>query len=197
MRTPDTSRRPWWRPVLRRPAAAPQIHLRPMSPGDPAVAVVFDGLSATSRRLRFHAPTPRLTETAARRLQAVDGRRSAGVVAEVRTGAGSVPVGIARFDHTDQLRARMAVEVVDRWQGCGVGALLVTALGDLARECGYRELHVDVLPENVRVVQLLRRVFPGTHQSRTRRAVRVHCPLDWSHLPTEVHKLLADLSAAG
>lgn len=194
MRTSDTPRRQWWR-AARRPEEDPPIRLRPMHAGDPAVQAVFDGLSATSRRLRFHTPTPQLTESMARRLHAVDGRRSAAVVAEVRTAAGFVPAGIARLEGTDELRARMAVEVVDRRQGQGIGALLVSALADLARECGYRELYADVLAENVRALLVLRRVLPGTHQVRTGRTVRVSCPLDWSDLPADVRKVLADLSA--
>ncbi len=195
MRTSDMPRRQWWRGARRRPDEDPPIRLRPMHAGDPAVEAVFDGLSATSRLLRFHAPTPQLTESMARRLHAVDGRRCAAVVAEVRTAAGFVPAGIARLEGTDELRARMAVEVVDRRQGQGIGGLLIGALGDLARECGYRELYADVLPENVRALLLLRRVLPGTHQIRTGRTVRVNSPLDWSDLPAEVRKVLADLSA--
>lgn len=195
MPTHRTTRPTWWPRARRRTnTPAPPVRLRPMYPADPAVSAVFDGLSATSRRLRFHAPAPRLTSAMVRQLHAVDGRRRAGIVAEVRTPTGFVPAGVARLADTGLGRADLAVEVVDRWQGRGIGLRLLTALGDLAREHGYHELHADVLVDNPAARQLLRRAFPGSRELPDGEAIRVSCPLEWSATPLGDDDLLADLA---
>ncbi|WP_367137086.1 N-acetyltransferase family protein [Saccharothrix sp. HUAS TT1] len=152
-----------------------------------AVDTVFHGLSARSRYLRFHAPVPRLTATMRRRLTDLDGHRRAAVVAECRR----TPVGIARLVATGDDTAEIALAVVDPWQRKGVGTELMTALGRLATDLRYAELHGDVLGENVPVLRLVGRVFPGARLTRDEDdVIRVSYPLafDLTH-----EELVADL----
>jgi GNAT superfamily N-acetyltransferase len=150
----------------------------PLTRDDGAVLdAVFAGLSDRSRYLRFHAPTPRLTGAMRRALLDLDGRDRAGLVAEARHRRAWRPVGIARLARTGGCRAELAVEVVDAWQGRGVGRRLLGALGELADSLGYHELHGDVLPGNGAVVHLLQRVFPGARPRWDDGTIRVHCPL--------------------
>lgn len=153
------------------------MRIRQLRRDDGAVDVVFAGLSERSRYLRFHGPTPRLTGAVRRELLDVDGRSRVGLVAEVPAGRGTRVVGIARLVAVAADRAELAVAVVDAWQGRGVGRRLLTALGELARELGYRELHGVALRENAHVVGLLRSVFPGSWQAWDGGVVWVHCPL--------------------
>lgn len=139
-----------------------------------AVDTVFRGLSPHSRYLRFHAPVPRLTTSMRARLTDLDGRRRAAVVAESRR----TPVGIARLVATGEGAAEVSVAVVDPWQRRGVGTRLVTALGELAGDLRYTELHGDVLGENAAMLRVVRRVFPGARLTREEDdVVRVSCPL--------------------
>ncbi|MFD7654623.1 GNAT family N-acetyltransferase [Actinosynnema sp. NPDC059797] len=138
------------------------------------VDTVFRGLSPHSRYLRFHAPVPRLTTSMRARLTDLDGRRRAAVVAESRR----TPVGIARLVATGEGTAEVSVAVVDPWQRRGVGTRLVTALGELAGDLRYTELHGDVLGENAAMLRVVRRVFPGARLTREEDdVVRVSCPL--------------------
>lgn len=179
----------------RRPAAI--LRIRPLRRDDLAVDAVFDGLSPQSRYLRFHGPTPRLTGSVRRHLLDVDGRSRAALVAEARTNRGWRTAGIARLIAVSPGRAELAVAVVDAWQGRGVGRRLVAALGDLARDLGYRELYGDALRENTHVVRLLRSVFSGARLSWSSGVVRITCPLDRDIPAGELthDDLLADLLA--
>jgi L-amino acid N-acyltransferase YncA len=120
---------------------------------------------------------PRLTQAMRAALLNLDGRDRAALVAEIPDRAGWRPIGIARLARTGAGQAELAITVVDAWQRRGIGHRLTEALGALAKELGYRELHGLVLPENDRVVRLLQRVFPGTLTQRDEDVLLVRCPL--------------------
>ncbi|WP_222598515.1 GNAT family N-acetyltransferase [Lentzea tibetensis] len=154
-----------------------------------AVEAVFEGLSARSRYLRFHAPAPRLTSAMRRALTDVDGHDHAAVAAV----SGGRSIGIARLIATGCGRAEIAVSVADAWQRRGVGRRLLTALGDLAARLRYTELYGEVLPENDVMLRLVRRAFPGVRLVREDDVMRVIYPIGWASLTLTHEDLLADL----
>src|SRR5215203_4534681 len=96
---------------------------------------VFAGLSERSRRLRFLGSKPRLLERDVEWFVDV-GRcgREAVVAIDEETGS---TVGLARFVRdSDAPEADIAFEVVDDWQGRGVGRRLVEELRELALSQG-------------------------------------------------------------
>jgi RimJ/RimL family protein N-acetyltransferase len=122
------------------------------------VLQVFEGLSERSRRLRFLGPKPVLGERDVEQLVDVGccGRQA---VAAIDQATGEA-VGIARYVRlgADRQTAEVAFEVVDAWQGRGVGRLLVDALADVAAEEGIRRLHATVAPDNRAALALMRRL---------------------------------------
>jgi GNAT superfamily N-acetyltransferase len=140
-----------------------------------AVDAVFEGLSARSRYLRFHSPTPRLTASARRVLVDVDGERHAAVCARV----GGDPIGIARVIRTGECGAEIAVAVADLWQRRGVGRLLLEELTSIAARMGVAELHGDVLPDNLAMLALVRKVLPGVRLTREIDTIQLSYPLAW------------------
>jgi GNAT superfamily N-acetyltransferase len=113
------------------------------------VIAVHEGLSPTSRRLRYSAPTPRLTPGMVRVL--IDlrpGNHEA--YAAWRDGR---PIGIVRWIRTTDLpdAAELALEVVDAEQGRGVGRALAAFAAVRACRAGVRTIVVSVDPDNVRV----------------------------------------------
>jgi GNAT superfamily N-acetyltransferase len=131
------------------------VGLRPLRRDErELVARFYAGLSAESRRRRFLQPMPRLPEAMLRRLLEVDGRRHVAVVAAVDGEC----VGIARYlalaDEPGV--AEVAVTVTDRYQGRGIGRLLVEALRPVAVRAGLTSLVYLVEPTNRPALGLLR-----------------------------------------
>jgi GNAT superfamily N-acetyltransferase len=139
----------------------PRVRIRDHRPGDEhVVEAVFAGLSPLSRRRRYLVATDELAPKALAALRAVDGDRHVAFVAEVGRGRRRRPVGVARYVVDGPGRAEVAYEVVDRWQGRGVGTRLVGALVEAARSRGLEELHATVLPENTASLAVLERHLP-------------------------------------
>ena len=132
------------------------VRLRPLGRGEhDLVADFFAGLSAQSRRRRFLQEMPRLPEPMLRYLVDVDSRRHVALVAQVD----GQTAGIARFVALpDQPgAAEVAVTVTDRYQGRGIGGLLVDALRPLADQAGVGSFVYLVDPINRPMLRLLRR----------------------------------------
>lgn len=141
------------------------IVLRPLRSGErKPVLEVFAGLSERSRRLRFLGSKPRLL---ARDLEwLVDVGccgREAVVAIDQESGR---TVGVARFVRDESApEAEIAFEVVDEWQGRGVGKRLVAELRALAREQGILRFRALIAHGNTAAFALVR----GLGEELTRR----------------------------
>jgi RimJ/RimL family protein N-acetyltransferase len=120
------------------------------------VLQVFEGLSERSRRRRFLGPKPRLREQELEQLVDVGCcGREAVVAVDPATGNA---VGIARYVRTAAATAEVAFEVVDEWQGRGVGSRLVEAIAEVAAENGISHLSATVAVDNQAAIALMRRL---------------------------------------
>ncbi len=150
------------------------VDLRELGPDDGQVLDrVFAGLSDESRYLRYLAPMPVLPPTSRRILTAVDGTRHQAVGAFVR----GEPIGIARLIALDSGRAELALEVVDAWQGRGVGTQLGRWVADRAVQLGYTELVAETAGENRGAHALLRKLVPDLRTTRDGRLIVFTLPL--------------------
>lgn len=135
--------------------------VRPLRPDDrESLADEYEALSPESRRLRFLASVPRLTEAMLDRLvDDVDGVEHVALVLFAETADGPVPAGIGRIVRYQDLpeAADVAVTVKDTWQGRGVaGALLPMLLQ--RRPQGVTYLLTEVAADNPASLAMLRRV---------------------------------------
>jgi RimJ/RimL family protein N-acetyltransferase len=134
------------------------VVLRPLNWGERRPVVeVFEGLSERSRRLRFLGSKPRLLERDLLQLADVGccGREAVAAV-ERETGR---TVGIARFVRdADAPEAEIAFEVVDEWQGRGLGRELLAMLRTLAREQGILRFRALIASGNAAAFALVRGV---------------------------------------
>jgi GNAT superfamily N-acetyltransferase len=132
-----------------------RVGLRPLHRGErDLVAGFFAGLSQESRRRRFLQPMPRLPEAMLRHLVDVDGRRHAAIVAEVDGQCAGIARWVALPDEPGA--AEVAVTVADRFQGRGIGRLLLDALARRAARAGVTTLVYLADPTNLPVLRLLR-----------------------------------------
>jgi GNAT superfamily N-acetyltransferase len=154
------------------------VVLREYTASDGAVLdEVFAGLSVQSRYLRYLTSSPALPVQARRVLNAVDGSRHVAVVAF----ADGKAIGIGRLIGLDRHRAELAVEVVDEWQGRGVGMLLGTWIRDRAAALGYSELVAETSAANVRAHALTRKLFPDFTARRAGTAIVFTLPVNAIH----------------
>lgn len=137
--------------------------VRPARAGDDALlAALLDGLSPASAFHRFMAGLGGAKPGLVRALLAGHTRR--GALLAVHGAAGRErAIGHACWSVDEHGVADVGVVVADAAQGRGVGGALFEAAVAAARRAGADAVHLDVHPDNRRVVAILRRrLGPGT-----------------------------------
>jgi acyl-CoA synthetase (NDP forming)/RimJ/RimL family protein N-acetyltransferase len=128
-------------------------HLRPIRPQDAEALVRFHAeQSERSVYLRFFAPIPTLPEQTVRRFTHVDHRDRVALVATVASRI----VGIASYDRIDRATAEAALTISDAHHDRGLASVLLEHLTAAARENGIERFVADVLPENRKMLGVLR-----------------------------------------
>jgi RimJ/RimL family protein N-acetyltransferase len=132
------------------------VHLRPVQASDAAaLCCLFQQLSPASRRLRFFSACPDLHQAIGWATQ-VDGDRRLGLVAiAADTGQLIAHAGAERDPHHPD-HAEFALVIADRYQGRGLGKILLDRLLQAAHGAGIQRLTGEVLADNHRMLNLLR-----------------------------------------
>jgi RimJ/RimL family protein N-acetyltransferase len=133
------------------------VLIRPVRPADDGLlADGFTRLSDRSRRMRFLGPKEALSAAELRYFTDVDHRdhEALGALDHARGGG----VGIARYvrDGDDPRTAKIAVTVIDGWQGRGLGTELLARLSERARQEGIGRFTAAVSADNAAMAGLLR-----------------------------------------
>jgi RimJ/RimL family protein N-acetyltransferase len=154
------------------------VMVRPMRPDDGDRLVAFHArLSPDSQRLRFFTAHPRLSSGEVERFTHVDGHER---VALVAVDGGEI-VAVARFDRLPHdAGAEAAFVVRDDHQGRGLGTLMLDRLAACARDEGIARLVAETLPENSRMLRVLRNFTPAATSRMSDGVVHVTVPLDAS-----------------
>jgi acetyl coenzyme A synthetase (ADP forming)-like protein len=131
------------------------VSVRAIEPDDAERLVHFhEQLSPESIRMRFFTPHPRLSDAELARFTTVDHHNREALVALLDDEI----VGVARYDRLpDSTDAEVAFVVTDRWQGTGVGTLLLDHLAARARAEGIERFVAETLGENRRMAQVFQR----------------------------------------
>jgi GNAT superfamily N-acetyltransferase len=159
------------------PASATAFEIRPIQPDDKAaLAAALDESSADAVYRRFLNPHGRLTASELRYLTEVDHHDHEALLA-ILPGT-SQSVGVARYvrDHARPGSAEIAVAVLERWQGHGVGKALLHGLASRARDEGITEFTALMLSDN----RPMRRLFAvlGTPRHLSSEAGAVELAVD-------------------
>lgn len=126
-------------------------HLRPITPRDRERLQRFHtSQSERSTYMRFFAPMPTLSEKDLDRFTVVDYHDRVAFVVLV----GDDIVAVGRFDVIDGTEAEVAFNVSDRYQGRGLGSVLLEHLAAAARERGVHTFTAEVLPQNHRMINV-------------------------------------------
>ena len=134
-----------------------QVSLRPIRPDDEsALAALYERLSPQTSYQRFFTVMRRLPPDWAHILANVDYDRRMAIVA---IGPDGGLIAVARYAYDERAQeAEIAIVIEDRWQGRGLGKLLLGELVGYAEGKGIRRLRAYVLGDNLRMLKLLRRV---------------------------------------
>ncbi len=132
------------------------ISVRPIKPEDAALLMeLFDNLSPESRYHRFFSPMKSLSRDFLVRFTQIDYDRHIGLVALGREDGEEKMLGVARvIMDPDRKNAEFSVAVGDRWQGKGVGRLLLERCLDAGRDYGVETVQGFVLAENRQMLNL-------------------------------------------
>jgi GNAT superfamily N-acetyltransferase len=129
--------------------------LRPLRSEEHAVLdAVFDALSPASRYDRYLTGLPRLTGPMRSALTAVDGHTHIAWLGEID----GHPAAIGRLIRVARGTAEIAFEVIDAYQGRGLGTALLDTLMTVASVSGIDRIQATVLPSNHRSLRLLRAI---------------------------------------
>jgi GNAT superfamily N-acetyltransferase len=115
---------------------------------------VFDALSPASRFERYLTGLSRLTAPMRSALTAIDGDTHIAWLAEMD----GHPAAIGRLIRVAPGTAEIAFEVIDAYQGRGLGAALLDTLMTVASVSGIDRIQATVLPTNHRSLRLLRAI---------------------------------------
>lgn len=140
---------PWFAPAFPAfsPTAHPYLTIRPLAPQEAGpLQAVFQDLSARSRQLRYHTPLAALRPAMVRHLTDVDPSRHVALVATL----GGRPVGIGRWlrDPFRPTEAELAVEIIDRWHGAGIGTAIAAEAARHASRAGVQTFVAHIDPVN-------------------------------------------------
>lgn len=135
------------------------------------------GLSLRSQFFRFFASVSAPSSSLLRSLTGADGRADVLIAMDAAgtlVGHGMV---VDRMSGDGRQVSDIGVVVADSWQGRGVGSALMRALALRAAARGSAELVMDVLPENARMLGMIKRRWPDARRTRNRDSVVIRAAL--------------------
>ncbi len=127
--------------------------VRPISPEDePAIRAFYSHLSPETIVMRYFGPHPKMSQKELDGLLHSDGVDVVVLIAEVH----DMIVAIAQYyREPGRDDAEVAFLVDDRYQGHGIGTILLEHLASVARRHGIRQFAADTLTENHKMLRVL------------------------------------------
>jgi acetyltransferase len=136
-------------------AGGARVVLRPIRPEDAAIEREFvNSLSDQSRYFRFMHAVSEITPEMLARFTQIDYDREMAFIAVLGEPLNEREIGVARYfvDPFDEA-CEFAVVIADDWRGKGLGAELLRALIESARQKGVRRMYGAVLAENLTMLK--------------------------------------------
>jgi ribosomal protein S18 acetylase RimI-like enzyme len=165
-----------------------RYRVRTAEPADAALIRDFVcGLSVRTQYFRFFTAVAPPGAGLLRALTGENGRADILLVTDPSgavVGHGMAADGQADGRHT----ADIGLVIADRWQGQGLGTMLLRLLTERAARRGVEMLVLEVLPDNRRMLGIIERRWPHASRQRTPDAITITAELvlpdlDWPALP--------------
>ena len=132
------------------------VKLRPIKPEDePLMAQLFYSLSTETIRYRFMQLKRNISHEELVRYCQIDYDRELALVALVEENGKREIIGVVRLiKRPDERSAEIAIVVADKWQGKGLGSLLMNQILMIAKDLRLTRLEMEILQENVKMLKL-------------------------------------------
>ena len=119
----------------------------------------FENMSEKSRYFRFMSWQKTLSPSLLKHLTEIDHINHVALCAGTLCTEGRKGVGIARYIRCkdNPAIAEAAITVVDAYQHCGAGSILLQVLSQIAWNNGIRTFQGYILPENQKMINFVRR----------------------------------------
>ena len=137
-----------------------KVLIRPVRPEDAQMQQEFvRNLSEESRYNRYMSSIKQLSQSMLVRFTQLDYDREMALAMVLEQDGSEEMLGVARFvTDPDFAECEFALEVADKWQGRGIGTVLMEALFDAAREQGLKVMNGEVLAANKGMLKLMRKL---------------------------------------
>ena len=123
--------------------------IRPIVPSDLSLTEKFDSNLSPQSKYRRLMSDRNLSSAELCRFTSIDPQREIALIAVVGGPGNLQEIGVARcVDDESGESAEFAIVVTDDWQKRGLGAVLLSALIDAARQHGLRRLEAITLADN-------------------------------------------------
>ncbi len=161
--------------------AGEPLLLRPIQPEDgPAHVAFFNALTADDVRYRMFVRVRELQPSQLARFTQIDYDREMAFIA-TRPGADGTPetLGVARVvADPDNIEAEFAVTVRSDLKGHGLGQILMEKLIEYCRRRGTRAIVGEALPQNTRLLRLVKRLGFAVTQNPADDTMHLRLPLE-------------------
>lgn len=134
-----------------------RVYIRAIRPEDhDRLLAHFNGLSAESKVFRFHGAKRSLSEVELNSFTQLDFVSHVGLVTTFGEALEEPLIGVGRYIVLSDLpdRAEVGFAVLDRYQGKGIGSLLLRHLALIGRTLGIKEFQAEVLDSNYRMLEV-------------------------------------------
>jgi RimJ/RimL family protein N-acetyltransferase len=135
-----------------------KIEIRAQRPEDrQSLDAAISRMSDESVYRRFFGPRRKFTAKEADYFLHIDFVNHVALVAVAAEGGRDPIIGGGRYIVVEPGRAEVAFAVIDAYQGQGLGAALMRALAEIARQAGLHEFLADVLANNAAMLKVFER----------------------------------------
>jgi len=153
-----------------------EIEIRALRPSDQDdLLAVIDRTSRQSLYRRFFGPKRSFSEKEVAFFLNIDFTKHVALVAVTQEGGHAAIVAGGRYVTERPGSAEIAFLVIDKYQGHGIGALLLRHLANIARDAGLKEFSAEVLPDNIPMLKMFEK--SGLKLSSKREPSAVHVVL--------------------
>lgn len=135
------------------------IVIRPIKPEDePLLIDLFNSLSEKSTLLRFQQFKKPITKKDLIRFCHIDYDQEMTLVALTQNERSKQVIGAAHLMKTYEGVAELSVEILDSFQGKGLGSLLCEKLINFAKTNGYKKIWMEIRKENIPMLKLAQKL---------------------------------------